>query len=99
MSPEAMSSFKAPFDIRDMTSDSANTLQVEFILTLFIELFASSSNQAISVSSVFDMISRNLPVPAAHLSFIKKSMTSPLLLISMIFVSCPPISIMTDSRF
>ncbi len=38
------------------------------------------------------MTSRNLPVPAAHFSFITKSFTRPVSSIDIALLSCPPIS-------
>ena len=54
---------------------------------------AASSHSASSRSPrVFAMTSRKRPVPAEHLSFIRKSLTRPFSS-RMILVSCPPMSI------
>ena len=45
-----------------------------------------------SISNILDITSMNLPVPAAHLSFMKNLVTFPLSSIEMAFASCPPIS-------
>ena len=78
-----------------MTSDSANTVHRELIGRT-VPLSAISNSSCRVTPRRFAIISRNLPVPAEHLSFIWKSCTMPPNT-RMILVSCPPTSIMAHS--
>ena len=75
-----------------MISDSANTVQVEVIRT------ASGADRAVGPKSSSDtprraaVCSRKRPVPAAHLSFIAKSMGAPFGPMRITLLSWPPMS-------
>ena len=60
-----------------MISVSANTVQVVVILTGFVDFKASGPSSESGISSANDADPRKRPVPAAHLSFMAKSTTSP----------------------
>ena len=77
----------------DTTSDSAKTVHM-----LEITMFSFHSSPMVLISSsespsVLAIISRKRPVPAAHLSFIRKFFTAPFSSILIAFISCPPMSI------
>ena len=75
-----------------MTSDSANTVQV-LLTTTFSVLRASYSPICSTLSSsTRAMLSMKRPVPAAHLSFMKKHWTAPFSSMEMALQSCPPMS-------
>ncbi len=66
----ATSPTAAPADRREMTSDSANTAHILLMDTALTDDCAFVINSTKSILSVLSMISINLPVPAAHRSFI-----------------------------
>ena len=90
--PFAMSVFSRLLAIREMTSDSANT---EHMLVISISSFdcrAMGPSSSTSTSRERAIISRKRPVPAAHLSFMTKSATSPFSFRRMALLSWPPMS-------
>ena len=90
--PLAISVFSLLLAIKEITSDSANTEHILVISMSSVDCKAIVPSSLISTSNVLAIISRKRPVPAAHLSFITKSMTSPLSLNLIPLLSCPPIS-------
>jgi hypothetical protein len=60
-----------------MTSDSANTVHMLLMLAGLRDARARPPNASVDTSNAFAVNSKNLPVPAAHLSFIKKFTTFP----------------------
>jgi hypothetical protein len=90
--PPAISRRLLPLAIRDVTSDSANTVHMLEILRSLSASSASLPNSSMSYPRVLAMISRNLPVPAAHRSFISNFFTLPFSNREMALLSCPPIS-------
>ena len=94
---KAMFSLDSPRPIKLITSDSANTVHMELIEVPLP--FEASSHRSCGVrDNVFAMTSRNRPVPAEHLSFMRKSVTIPFSM-RMIFVSCPPMSMRSIFSF
>ena len=73
---KAMFSRFSPRPMRLMTSDSAKTVHMELMLVPppWAAIPHSSSGRT---ARVFAMISRKRPVPAEHLSFMRKSLTAP----------------------
>ena len=90
--PHAMSSGDAPEAMREITSDSANTVHIELTERDLREARERWPIRSRSISSVRAITSRNRPVPAAHLSFIAKSVTLPSGESRMTLLSCPPMS-------
>ena len=90
--PQAISSGAAPEAMRDTTSDSAKTVQVELTESDRVARRERSPIRSRSISSVLAITSRNLPVPAAHLSFMAKSATFPSGPSRITLLSCPPMS-------
>ena len=78
--------------MRDTTSDSAKTVQVELTDNDRVARRERSPIRSRSISSVLAITSRNLPVPAAHLSFMAKSATFPSGPSRITLLSCPPMS-------
>ena len=76
----------------DMTSDSANTVQVELMLMVPSAFASRSLRSATPTSSILAITSRKRPVPAAHLSFIRKFSSLPLSPMLITLASCPPMS-------
>src|SRR5581483_4467188 len=91
--PCKMSSIFFPLPSQERTSDSAKTVQVVLIRTGLSARNAVGPSWSRGMSSALDAAPRNLPVPAAHLSFMQKSTISPLARTRIALVSCPPISI------
>ena len=91
--PAIISSLLTPADKCEITSDSANTVHVLLILTGDFDVIEISPNIETSVSNTPAITSKNLPVPAAHLSFMTKLDKFPFLSNKSAFISCPPISI------
>ena len=87
-----MSSRCFPFAAQDSTSDSANTVHVVLIFTGFCARSAVSPSSSRGISSAKAAACRKRPVPAAHLSFMQKSITSPSGRTRIALVSCPPMS-------
>ena len=80
--------------MREMTSDSAKTVHM---LEMVRSCFHSSPRRLISgrsSSRVRAIISRNRPVPAAHLSFMMKPLTAPASSRQITLLSWPPMSMM-----
>ena len=75
--PLAISSLSLPAPIRLITSDSANTVHMLDIV-ISSPFSASFAKSSMDTPRVLDISSINLPVPAAHLSFIVKFVTLPL---------------------
>ena len=96
--PARMSSTFSSEDNREITSDSANTAQVLLMDTGFWDFSESLPISSTCTSRTRDMASRNLPVPAAHLSFIIKFSRFPLSSRSSALASCPPMSITVQTR-
>ena len=83
---------------RDTTSDSAKTVHMLEITTFSFHsspFVLISSNESPSVLAI---ISRKRPVPAAHLSFIRKFFTAPFSSMLIALISCPPISMTVRTR-
>ena len=96
-SPRAISLRSAPFAIRDVTSDSANTVHMLLMVKSFLASSAARPNSSMENPRFFAIISMNLPVPAAQRSFISNFLTRPFLLRLMALLSCPPISSMVSA--
>ena len=96
ITPRAMFSRGSPRPIRLMTSLSANTVHMLLILV-------GSPERARSAICCWEMprrsamISKKRPVPAAHLSFMRKSVTLPSGPRVITFESCPPMSSTVDA--
>ena len=73
-----MSSLLWSAPMRETTSDSAKTVQRLLMESLSPPWRESVPISSSSISRVLAITSRNRPVPAAHLSFITKSITLPL---------------------
>ena len=78
----------------EMTSDSAKTVHMLEMVSSFSHVRPRRLISSISSSSVRAIISRNRPVPAAHLSFIIKPETWPVSSRLITLLSCPPMSMM-----
>ena len=90
--PSRMSSIFLPRAIQERTSDSAKTVQVVVMGTGRSARSAVGPSSSSGISSAADAAPRKRPVPAAHLSFMQKSTTSPVGPTRMALVSCPPMS-------
>ena len=90
--PFAMSAFSLLLAMREMTSDSANTEHMLVISMSSVDRRATGPSSSTSISRVRAIISRKRPVPAAHLSFMTKSVTSPASFKWMALLSWPPMS-------
>ena len=86
--PAAISSRRSPAPMWLMTSLSAKTVHME-LMARGSPFSAMSNSSAMSTPRRFAMISRNFPVPAEHLSFIRKEEAIPFSTV-MTLVSCPP---------
>ena len=80
--------------ISEITSDWAKTTQVEAMDTGSSAWREMSPRSSMGISSRSAMTSRNLPVPAAHLSFMTKSAMTPSASREMALLSWPPMSMM-----
>ena len=87
-----MSSVSLFCAIKDTTSDSANTVHILEIVISSLYVSPASLIWSRFISIVLAIISKNRPVPAAHLSFITKFATAPFSSRRMTLLSCPPIS-------
>jgi len=90
--PRATSRRSAPCEMRDMTSDSANTVHMLFIFSARFANMASAANSSRVNPSAAAITSKNRPVPAAQRSFISNLHRRPLSSREIAFVSWPPIS-------
>ena len=90
--PAAISSIGLPSPTSVMTSDSANTVHCAVIGMTFFAPNDSFEKSSRLISKLLAIASKNLPVPAEHLSFIAKFLTVPSVSMLMPFTSCPPIS-------
>ena len=90
--PAAMSGFSSLLAMSEMTSDSAKTEHMLAISRCFLLSSAAGPSSSRLISSERAIISRKRPVPAAHLSFIAKSVTSPVAFTWMALLSWPPMS-------
>ncbi len=77
---------------REITSDSEKTVHMLFILAGLALLSESSPIFATRTCSTRAITSMNLPVPAAHLSFITKFATWPSSVRLIALLSWPPMS-------
>ncbi len=90
--PITTSSMRRPLASQPRISDSANTVHVVVIFTGFFAVWASGPRSPSGISRASEAAPRNRPVPAAHLSFMLKSMTWPSAPTLIAFVSWPPMS-------
>jgi len=90
--PARMSSTALPRASQESTSDSAKTVQVLLILTGRSPASAVGPSSSSARSSACAADWRKRPVPAAHLSFMQKSSTSPPAPTLIALVSWPPMS-------
>ena len=89
--PAAISAGGVPRASRPMISVSANTAHMLEMAAGFPRPAASPSS-ASSMPRMPERTCRKRPVPAAHLSFIRKSCTEPSGAVLMTLLSCPPMS-------
>ncbi len=92
-SPATISRVSLPSAISETTSLSANTVHMLLSVRFSRAPRSNSPSSAISTCRARAMASRKRPVPAAHLSFMAKSLTPPRRSRRMALLSCPPISI------
>jgi hypothetical protein len=90
--PRTIPSSGCPSATSPITSLSAKTVQVEETVTGRSARAATAATSSSGTWSRARITSRKRPVPAAHLSFIPKSITSPAGPIRIAFESCPPMS-------
>jgi hypothetical protein len=96
--PRTMPSRGAPWATSEITSLSAKTVQVDETATGRSARADSSRTSSNGTCSRPRITSRKRPVPAAHLSFMAKSSTSPAPPRRITLVSCPPTSRSTPGR-
>ena len=75
--PAAISSIGLPSPTNEITSLSANTAHCAVIGITFFAVRDRLENSSKDISNALAIDSKNLPVPAAHLSFIAKLSTVP----------------------